>query len=222
MKKTCYVVVCLCLIANILKAQENADEQKIRLGVICSPLISWGKSNNAAIEADGSRFGINVGLMFDRFFARNYAFATGISIHTMGASIKYKHGYSSFKTNDSTYNIPAGAVAKYRLRYIDVPLSIKMRTTQVGNTTLFAQLGVNVMANIKATADINSLKVSDADVRKDHIKPVYMGYHAMLGVEHKIIGNTSLVAGFQYMNGFTNVTSNIKLHNVEVRVGLIF
>jgi hypothetical protein len=49
-----------------------------------------------------------------------------------------------------------------------------------------------------------------------------MGYHAMLGVEHKIIGNTSLVAGFQYMNGFTNVTSNIKLHNVEVRVGLIF
>jgi hypothetical protein len=216
-------------------AQDENDYQKIRLGVICSPIVSWANSDATQVDPQGSKIGINIGLMFDRYFAKNYAFATGISVHSMGASVNYPVGINSFVTKNQTYTgVGNNTMVKYSLQYIDIPVALKLRTPQIGYVTIWAQLGFNTMVNIKTAATARSLSASPAlDVDgvaiPDMINPFYMGYHIYMGVEYKIIGNTALTAGLGYINGFTDVTNDrgnttetLSLKNVELRLGILF
>ena len=235
MLRTTLLLLCLCLFVFQLKAQADGDYQKIRLGIICSPLVSWGSSDASAIDPQGSKLGINIGLMVDKYFARNYAFASGLSIHTMGASVVYNNGINTFVAKDNTYTgVKQGTTVKYSLQYIDVPFGLKMRTPQIGYVTIWAQLGFNAMINInasadaKSTCDSGSFDLNGTNV-PDMVNTFYMGYHIFLGAEYKIIGNTAITAGIGYLNGFTDVTvdrgntnEKLTLNNVELRLGLIF
>jgi hypothetical protein len=53
-----------------------------------------------------------------------------------------------------------------------------------------------------------------------------MGYHFAGGMEYNLVGNTSLMIGVSYMNGFTDVTQNSDektvMHAFELRIGILF
>jgi len=89
-------------------------------------------------------------------------------------------------------------------------------------------LGLDPMINVKANADISSENLKNIGVGKE-IHLFYMAYHIGAGVEYKILGNTKLMTGITYMNGFTDVTSNsgnsaekTVMHCFELRMGVIF
>jgi hypothetical protein len=206
----------------------NAESQNIRLGVIASPLISYFKTDLSRIDPNGSRVGINVGLMLDKYFAEHYAFSTGISLQTMGGHLNYVTGKDNFHSSADLTSLPANTDVKYKLQYLHIPFAIKMRTTEIGYFTYFAQMGLDPMINVKADADISSLNLKNIGVG-DEIELFYMAYHIGVGVEYKIIGNTKLMTGITYMNGFTDVTSNYgnsaektKMHCFELRIGVLF
>ena len=203
--------------------------QKIRFGVFVDPLISYFKTDVSRIAPDGSRLGINFGLMMDNFFAEHYAFYSGVSIQTMGGSLNYIQGKSEFRSSSDTLRmLPHNTSVKYKLQYLHIPLALKLRTTEIGYFTYFAQLGLDPMINVKANADINSLGETNIGVGEE-IRTFYMAYHIGAGLEYKIVGNTALMLGLTYMNGFSDVTYNsgnsaekTVMHSFELRVGVIF
>ena len=206
----------------------NVESQNIRFGVIASPLISYFKTDLSTIDPNGSRVGINVGLMMDKFFADHYAFSTGLSLQTMGGHLNYVAGKDNFHSSANISSLPVNTDVKYKLQYLHIPFAIKMRTTEIGYLTYFVQMGLDPMINVKANADISSLGLTNIGVG-DEIQLFYMAYHIGAGTEYKIIGNTKLLIGLTYMNGFTDVTSNYgnsaektKMHCFELRVGAIF
>jgi hypothetical protein len=200
------------------------NAQNMRFGITVSPGFTWFKTDISAIEGDGTKLGINIGLLAEKYFAEHYAFTTGISIHSCGGILKYRDE-KTLQTSSGNKILPANSRVHYNLQYIHIPFDLKFKTTEIGYTTFFAQLGLNTMFNIKARADVKEQNISGVTVNKE-INFLYLGYHIGAGIEYKIVGGTSLIGGISYMNGFTDVTSDdtekALMHGVEIKVGVLF
>jgi len=213
----------------IIVAIANSNAQSTRFGIFINPLISWIKTDVSRIESDGDRLGINFGLTIDHFFAEHYAFSSGISIRNMGGVLMYTEGKDVFRcSNSEITSLPINTSVKYKLQYLHIPLSLKLKTTEIGYITYYAHLGIDPMINIKANADIKSLDAKNIGVGRE-INAFYIGYHIGAGLEYKIIGSTSFTTGITYINGFTDITSNHSntteravMHNFELHFGIIF
>lgn len=219
MKKTLFKIVLFLFIAF-----QSINAQQMRFGIITSPGLSWFKTDISRIKGDGSKLGINIGLVADRYFAEHYAFSTGISIHSLGGYLKFNERKILESSSGNDTLLP-NTKAKYKLQYIHIPIALKFKTTEIGYMTFYAQLGLNALINIKARGDVDSQNISDTDISKE-ISRFYLGYHIGAGVEYKIVGNTALIGGIQYMNGFTDVTTDnaekTLMHGIEFRIGVLF
>ena len=221
-KKMLSFVVLTVMFFSASAQQTSTDAPKIRFGVFFNPLVSWTKIEGSQIESDGSRMGFNAGLAMDKFFAPHYAFSTGISIQNMGGTVNYKNRTTPFRAKDNVLpSLPVNTSVTYKLQYLHIPFSLKMRTSEIGYFTYYAELGINPMINIKANTDVPSVNIKNTNI-SDEINFGYLGYHATLGLEYKIAGGSSLYTGLTYLNGITNVTSDVTLHCVELRVGIFF
>ena len=67
---------------NTVKAQ-----QRIVFGLHADPVISWFSSDNKNVENVGARPGFNFGLTYNRYFAPNYSFSSGISLLSAGGRL---------------------------------------------------------------------------------------------------------------------------------------
>jgi hypothetical protein len=227
-KKLLLILLVILTFSHAYAQQPASDYPKIRFGIFFDPLVSWAITDFSQIEGDGARIGMNAGLMMDKFFAPHYAFTTGISIHAIGGSLNYKQGKNPFQASDGPSSLPNNTSVTYKLQYLHIPLGLKMRTSEIGYFTYFAEVGLDPMFNIKANANVPSANLSNVGVSEE-INTFYAGYHASLGLEYKILGSTSAFTGLTYMNGFTDVTSDsgnatekTVLHNIEIRLGIIF
>jgi hypothetical protein len=214
----------LSILFLLLVALQQINAQQMRFGIIASPGISWFKTDISRIKGDGSKLGINIGLVVDRYFAEHYAFTSGISIQSIGGYLMFREE-KILKTSSGDETLTPNTRAKYNLQYVHIPIALKFKTTEIGYMTFFAQLGLNTMINIKARADVDSKNLDGVDISKE-ISRFYMGYHIGAGVEYKIVGNTALIGGIQYMNGFTDVTTDESektlMHGIEFKIGVLF
>lgn len=211
---------------SLFVASAFSQNSNIRLGIIANPNVSWLKSDVSRIQGDGSRIGFNIGLMVDKYFAEHYAFTTGLSIHSIGGTLKYRDGKDLHTSStDVPTPLDPGSRVQYNLQYLHIPWGLKFKTTEIGYSTFFAQLGVNTMVNIKSRANVKDQDISKVGVAEE-INMFYMGYHFSGGMEYKIVGNTALMIGVTYMNGFTDITQKSDektvMHCFEVRLGVVF
>ena len=201
-------------------------QQKIRFSVFVNPCINWLSSDVKTIKSDGATFGFDAGLTMDNFFAENYAFSTGISIGSLGGNLRYDSS-TSFRTNTGDISLPGGSSVKYKLQYITIPVGLKFKTNQIGYFTYFAHLGFTLQANIKATGtssgESNAL---DNDNISKEVGFFNLGYHIGGGLEYSLGGNTAIIVGITYTNGFIDITQNpddkITTSSLAIRLGVLF
>lgn len=202
--------------------------QGIRFGIFIDPQVSWMTSDNKTVQNDGSRMGLNFGLMIHKYFADNYAFTTGISLNQLGGKLTYDDPMP-FRIQDNTDTLDAGTTITYKLQYVTLPLGLTLKTNEIGYMTYFAQLGIDPQLNIKATGDSGSDRL-DGDKIEDEVNLFTIGYHIGLGMEYSLGGNTSVVVGLRYNNLFLDITKDytdqpedrVVLHNIAIRVGINF
>lgn len=108
--------------------QGSAQDSGVRFGLSLSPQISWLSSNDKGLEGNGSYLGFSYGLLMDVLIPTNYAFATGLLISYDGGKLTYTDSTKFNTFPDNVY--PAGTQVDYRLQYIEIPLSMKLRTNQ--------------------------------------------------------------------------------------------
>ncbi len=201
--------------------------QGLRFTVFADPQLSWMSPDLKDVRSDGSKLGVNIGLNVDNFFAKNYAFMTGISIDNTGGKLKYNtEGGKVISTNSSVNDtIPTGSVLNYKLQYINIPLGLKFKTNQIGYTTFFTHLGINGGINIKATGEVDDFELNNENI-SDEVKLFTLGYFIGAGVEYSIAGSTAIVVGITYTNGFIDITpasnNKVTLSNFALRLGVLF
>jgi hypothetical protein len=218
-KRTLLATLALCL-ATIVSAQG------VKMGLLASPQVTWMASDNNSIKSDGPMLGFNFGLLSDFYFAERYCMSTGITINNSAGKLKYNKG-TSFKTSDILDTLVAGTTVKYRIQFIEVPLSFKFQSNQIGYFEYYAQFGVTGMVRVSANCTIDDYDINKAGC-KDEINLFNVGYNIGGGINYYFSKNTAITAGVIYTNGFVDITNNDRhddktlLKSVTLKFGVIF
>ncbi len=217
MKKLLLPIIAICLIFNSVDAQ---DDRPVRIAFAIQPASSWFVPEGDILENDASRFAFSYGIITDFTIAgnANYGFSTGILINSQGGTLTnsmYHDGTTTmFNKGDSTttlLNEFAESTETYKLQYLDIPLTLKLRTNEIGNFTYYGQFGLDLSFNIKARQDIDykfpsEPEISEEDLNiSDDISLFRTALQVGGGVEFNISGDTYLVGGIVWNNGLTNI-----------------
>ena len=206
-------------------------EPKFRMGLHFLPSVAWMDVRDGTTLSDGSIVRFGFGFTADVMFADNYAIGTGINVFRNGG--RFSHfdriqGDPQDVSNDSTQFL----VRRDRVltqHWVELPLSFKFRTREIGYITYWGQFGLGLGLNLRSTADDRLdylyqevdadqdlwVEASDLGVFPEDDLPVEddaaLLRAAMLigvGIEYNLSGKTALLLGATFNNGLFNVVSN--------------
>lgn len=195
-----------------------------RLGLTATPTFGWIKPEQG--KTDGIALGFSYGLIGDFNFAPNYSFSTALTITSINGK--------STEANVLPYYIASSSAApkaydlKYKLQYVDLPLTIKLKTVKADGKRWYGQFGLSNSINISAKQDAvtGGTVVGDNLNVSDNIKLYRAGLIIGGGGEFDISGNTSIVAGLTFNNGFTNIVTDkardVRNHYLALNFGVFF
>ena len=187
---------------------------QVRFGLKLSPNLSWTKPDSRDLDASGNIFGYSFGLITDFVVGskENYAFSTGILLNNTGG--KYTQSFTVTDTSNNSSTIYK-LESRLKLRYIEVPLTLKLKTNEIGYMTYYGQIGIGTAFNIRSKADVENVeggqivKVEDVDLG-DNTNLFKASLIVGGGIEYNITGETYLMAGITYNGGFTNTFDGVK------------
>lgn len=200
--------------SNTVNAQ---DGRSVRFGLLVAPHMAWLKSDTKTVKNDGSKIGFKFGLMSDFMIGanQNYAFSTGL-YYLVTTGVKTK---SDITTTVGSTTTTTTVSSQLDLSYVQLPLTIKLKTNEIGYITYYGQIGADLGLRTSA-------KVDDEDV-SDYVNSFRAGLVVGAGLEYNFSGNTSAMAGITYNNGLTNLYSDKagnkgKLNYLELTLGVFF
>ena len=238
--------ISILLVAVLMTVQGfSQDFKKFKFGFKVDPNVSWMSSETTDVVSEGvllrGSFGVNADIMF----SERYALGTGFSIMGGGGQLSF-FDYEDRIGDAGESNFIVKRNRKYKLKYVEIPLTLKLRTDEIGYITYWGQFGLGLGFATKATADDNikffSELVEDADemgnswidsgsaistlAKEDEeemgvdisgeMLPIRASLIIGAGIDYSLSGNTSLMFGIAYNNGLTNVFKS-KMKAIEVR-----
>ena len=193
-----------------------------RLGLTAYP--TFGKISAEDGENRGTDIGFAYGLMADFNFAEHYSFNTGLTVTTINAKSREINAlpYADFNsTSPVVYDL------KYKMQYLEIPLTVKLKTSKIGSLKWFGQFGLSNGFKIRARQDAETALGVLADDRNsaEWTRFYRAGLIIGSGVELDLHEHTSLIAGISYNKGLTNITtskSTVQNHFVSLNLGVFF
>ncbi|MFK7758307.1 MAG: porin family protein [Flavobacteriales bacterium] len=223
--KKLLLISCTLLFALVINAQSEGDSddfRKFKFGFKVEPNFSWMTPGSDELVSDGVSLRANFGLDMDFMFSDNYAFSTGINLMGMGGNLTYLDNET--RDNDP-FDYLVSRQRNYKLRYMEIPLTLKLRTQEIGYLTYWGQFGLGVGFITRARADdeikffleqdpsntagyLASIKEDELDENIDISSDVIPARASLIvgaGADYSLSGSTALSFGIIFNNGFTNV-----------------
>lgn len=219
MKKITGVLLLSLCVSLISNAQDNG---KFRFGFKLEPNVSWLSPKDRNLESTGSSVRFSYGLIADIMFTDNYAIGTGLSVMSNGGEVEYLGEYTS---NSLIY--VTRTRRDYNAKYVEVPLTLKMRTNEIGYMTYWFQFGLGLAVNVDGKADeeveflyqktdlgwsnepseveLPSTIINDNEPLSNDLRTFRTSLVIGAGIEYNLSGSTGIVAGITFNNGFSNV-----------------
>lgn len=187
-----------------------AQDDSFRLGVKLAPNFAWMRSDSKDLQNAGNRLNYTFGLVSDFKLneAGNYYFSTGILYNNIGGTFKA----------DGTYDLNGTSTTvrseqELKLRYIEVPLTLKLRATSDKPLSFYGQLGFSTAFNIRARTDATTTltvggTTTTNSLEDENVIDDIALFKASLvvgaGLEFALPSGTTLFGGLTYNNAFTN------------------
>ncbi len=225
MKQSFKIVLIFALI--FINLHLFAQQKPFKFGFKVAPAISWMSPDAQDYEAGGSGFTFSWGFISDFTLMDNYYLSTGFNMSYFKGKLSYPHGHSA--ENDSI--IYDGSLDRtYNLRYLEVPLALKMKTNELmDHLQFFGLIGVNTGFKLRAKAndsfkgynealgDSYSYSEEKVDIREE-TAAVKASLLVGAGVEYVVDESVSIIIGINFNNGFSNILKGKNtLTNVEAR-----
>ena len=177
-------------------------QQSIGFGIHADPLAGWFSSNDSEVTGKEANAGFNFGLTFNKYFYENYAFSTGISLVTAGGSFSSSDTIM-LELKKPTEVLP-GSKLVYNIKYLTVPIGLKLISNQIGYISLFTDIGFNPMFVLGGNVAVPSQNIAK-DNADNILNRFSMGYHVIGGIEYSLGGTTAIVIGINFNSNFTNI-----------------
>ncbi len=247
-KKNLLALVLVMVTASISFSQEkkDSDKRKYIFGLKTGANFSWYKADSGNLSEGGLKMGYSYGLMADYVFQQNYSISAEFLVSGINGKMKFKDSLTYTK-NSVSKKVP-NVEYEYTVKYVQIPLSFKFRTKEIGSIKYFAQFGIAPGIRISSKVQINGNGMPWGEDERANIKtnknsdesfeptefdddmsfinlPLLIG----AGVEYNISGNTSLYTNIRFENGFNNIlrskTGNetiVYSKNIALSVGVFF
>lgn len=210
------LVPILILALSFILCSSNFCAQEVRLGLSMTPNVSWLKSTDGFHTTEGVNGNFGYALIID--FVQNdwLSFSSGLHVFDTGGKMKF---YDPEIKEDVYIQ---SSSRKYRLKYVELPLSLKARSKQIGYSTIYGQVGMGLGLNIGVSANIenqnsfelvddewvplNSYDYTDPNYQvHDDFKLLRASYIVGAGVERELNEYLSLIIGLNYNSAFLNL-----------------
>jgi hypothetical protein len=228
------------LAANFALAQNTSPS--FRFGLKVTPSVNWLKPEGNIISNSGVAIKCGGGLVLEYLANKIISIQSGAQVDFYGGTVNYSNGTTPATPNSNSvsyyYNnldaviVPYDTslsksasnthyqlnIRSYSVSYITIPLTLKMKTKEIGMLTYYGQIGINNSFRWKATAtdDVQSINAGvlgghetkdKIDITKD-VSLYTASVNVGLGAEINLSGSTALTIGINYMSGFINTVSD--------------
>jgi hypothetical protein len=232
---------CFLILAILVSAVSYG--QGFRFGITGNSGVGWFTPQTKYLKAAGSNLNFGYGITADYEFSDNYALNFGFNIGQNGGKLMFDSLiYQLPKSTGGTYfDTLLGLTYEYKNQWIELPISLKLKTNEIGYLKYFASFGLkpailssararNMLSSNITTSDwffVNKKENDNLDMfREDNIIPVRASLLIQGGVEYNLGGKTSMFGALFFDKGFTNQVSdpNLKSNNsmVGLQVGIFF
>jgi hypothetical protein len=198
--------------------KSGSSDKKFRVGLKAAPSIAWMKPDDAKLERGKTKLKFGYGLITEFRLNDIASFATGLEIVSAGGGLNFKDSaYYSTSGKDILSDPTKVFLLKkrdYKINYVNIPVSLKMKTNEIGLLSYYGQFGFDMSVRTKARANDEgylafitnkntSSNIPNVEIKKE-TSFMRLGLNIGLGVEYGLVGSTVLVAGVNFSKGFTN------------------
>ena len=152
----------------------------------------------------------NWGFTGNFYFVENYGFSTGFNI------MNQKGTYDYLGVSDT---IMASQHCTIESQYLEIPLSLTMRTERFNDFRIFSNIGYGLGICLN----------SDGTLFNDELRKIRHGLILKLGVEYNVYKSSCLTVSVKYNDNFANIYKkynslqhNIKLNSLCLEIGFVF
>lgn len=243
MKKSLFIIAIALIAAKSSFAQ---DEKSVRFGIRATPAINFmTPDNDKKVIKNGSVMKAGLGLVLEFRLTDVATFQTGLDYTTAGFKAKYTGSDSAYylykddaiveaTIKGDSINSPYPFIGngyssmrlidrKYNIGYLNIPLTFKLKTKDIGGFTYFGQIGGNlfVRLNSRGNDNVEKTTVTTTSSGTTYTKTtekiekidIAKGMNLLTacasiggGTEYNISGSTSLYASIHYQHHFMNAT----------------
>lgn len=197
---------------------------QLRFGLQATPSVNWIKSESTVIDGKSS-LKFDYGLLIEYALADNYLISSGVF-----------HGYDGAKfdfiEDDTAYTMVVNP------QFVNIPLTLKMQTKEIGYLTYFARFGL--MGGIRVKDSYMLEDPADGETADEFLDdptdPVTnlfkLSLNIAIGAEYNLGGSTNFLVGISFLNNFTdmlrdqsdfgNVNKTTTYNHVGLNVGIVF
>lgn len=229
MKRILLIFFLVLVVVGGSKAQQKA----FQFGFKAAPSMGWIKPNSEGYSRDGLKAGFNWGFVGEFFLMENYAITTGFNVI-------YTHGAYTYpdQQNIGGSNLVGETNRLLKLKYIQLPVILKMKTNEFNGIKIFAEIGFGLgfKTDAKAEDDFyynnNLYQTKNSDV-SSAVRFTRESLILGAGVEYPLGGSTFLTGGIRFDNNFIDILkdqnsldSSIEQKGIsnfiELQLGLLF
>lgn len=149
MKKQLALLLCLFFVLAA-QAQNDSKEKKLHLGFLATSSYGWMSTDSKNISGGGLKAGLGFGIYGDYFFADNYAFSLELLHSTQGYKIDID-SICTYNNSDGSFKKTGNVELNYRMRSFQIPITLKLRTNEIGYWRYYGQLGIAPTIAYRAT-----------------------------------------------------------------------
>ncbi len=184
----------------------NAQYKKYNFGLKAAPQVSWMSSSLDEYESAGVRMGFSWGFIGAYNFTENNSLVSGFNVIFNGGKLRFD---ADHVVNGTATGL-VETVRTYKLKSIEIPISIKMRTNEMNKIHYYAQLGFGTSFLFSAKTEDEFTSNGQVYMEKDSDPQMWKVRESLIiggGIEYALESGPSLGARLFLNQGFTNILS---------------
>lgn len=191
----------LAVLTVLLGVSAHAQYAPFYFGLKAAPQLTWMKPNVDNYDGAGAKIGFGWGFVAEFNFTENHSIASGFNMLFNGGKLKFP----AVEGGDT-----GNMVREYSLKYLEFPLTLKMRTNEINGLKYFGRIGLGTAFRVgsKSTDEFtaeNGQIIKKPKANYDKVSFARESLLVGLGAEYEIEGGPKLGAEIVFNNGFTNV-----------------
>ena len=222
MKKIFSVLLLSAFSVSLFAQDKGSDLKNMRFGVTVLPALNWYKpADPKKFSSEGVVPRIGVLINGEYSFGSNFAIGFGLGIASMGGKISFTDSVRyaidddkilGWKDSTKTSKSYLLRTREYKASYFLLPISLKMRTNEIGYMRYFVEprLNIGIRKNVRADDDVTDWRTTDKVSKLENLNintdmaPINLSVTISGGAEYYLSGSTAFVFALGYQYGLSN------------------